>query len=111
MPKKISGHKDCKNNGANNTTRTSRETPLRKAYPSIQYIRIDTKGKFYQTIPSNSSELGKHLIPHHPYETANRRIPTSPVVIQQPTVSKATTKPTSETDEQQSTVKNEFYII
>jgi hypothetical protein len=37
--------------------------------------------------------------------------PTSPIDIQQPTASKATTtRPTSQNDEQQSTVKNEFYI-
>ena len=33
--KKIFGHVDCKNNGAKNPKRTSRENPLRKAYPSI----------------------------------------------------------------------------
>jgi hypothetical protein len=45
-------------------------------------------------------------------EQQNRRTPTSPADIQQPTASKAmTTRPTSKTDEQPSTVKNEFYII
>jgi len=39
-----------------NINKVGKRNPLLKAYPSMQYTRVDTKGKFYQSVPSNSSE-------------------------------------------------------
>jgi len=67
-----------------------------------------------EVLPDNTiQQLERETIWYHttPTKQQNKRTPTSPIDMQQPTASKATTRPTSETDEQQSTVKNEFYII
>ena len=67
-----------------------------------------------EVLPDNTiQQLQRETIWYHttPTKQQNRRTPASPIDIQQPTASKAMTRPTSETDEQQSTVKDEFYII
>ena len=64
-----------------------------------------------EVLPDNTDQqLERETILYHttPMKQQNRRTPKSPIDIQQPTASK-TTRPTSETDKQQSTVKNEFY--
>ena len=76
-------------------------------------VHLKYKNSYKREVLSDNTiqQLERETIWYHttPTKQQNRRNPTSPIDIQQPTASKATaTRPTSETDEQQSTVKDEF---